>query len=100
MVGGFYDKIVHIRLFKQLQAHIFRAHLYLSLLEQMRLLMTVEADAGADEWVYGYPDWAPQEYYNTCVGTIAAGTTSDTCIVWSTGSGQGEFSGGYTSLSG
>lgn len=66
----------------------------------MRLLMTVDASGGEDEWVYGYPDWAPQEYYNTCVGTIAAGTTSDTCIVWSTGSGQGEFTGGYTSLSG
>lgn len=62
--------------------------------------MTVHADDGMDEWVYGYPDWSPQDYYNSCVGTTAAGSTSDICIVWSTGSGQGQFKGGYTSLSG
>lgn len=62
--------------------------------------MTVDADADADEWVYGHPDWLPQDYYNSCVGTTAAGTTSDTCIVWATEAGNGQFPGGYTSLSG
>ncbi|CAN0422556.1 unnamed protein product [Pylaiella littoralis] len=66
----------------------------------VRLLMTVDADADADEWVYGFPDYLPQDYYNSCVGPTAAGTTSDTCIVWSTGSGKSDISGGYTSLSG
>lgn len=67
---------------------------------QVRLLMTVDADADADEWVYGFPDYLPLDYYNSCVGTTSAGTTSDNCIVWSTGSGKSELSGGYASLSG
>ncbi|CAM9290802.1 unnamed protein product [Hapterophycus canaliculatus] len=67
---------------------------------RVRLLMTVTADSDADEWVYGHPDWLPQDYYNSCVGTTPAGTVSVTCIVWSTESGTGQFPGAYTSLSG
>ncbi|CAM9957992.1 unnamed protein product [Ectocarpus fasciculatus] len=69
---------------------------------EVRLLLTVTADSDADEWVYGYPDFLPQDYYNSCVGTTAAGTVSDTCIVWGTVSGSGfpDDAGAYTSLSG
>lgn len=67
---------------------------------QVRLVMTVTADSDADEWVYGFPDYKPLEYYNSCVGATGRGTVSDTCIVWSTGSGKSDIAGAYTSLSG
>ncbi len=67
---------------------------------QVRLHMTVTAvEEDGDEWVYGFPDYLPLDYYGSCVGTTAAGSTSD-CIVWSTGSGKSDIAGAYTSLSG
>ncbi|CAM9473825.1 unnamed protein product [Scytosiphon promiscuus] len=67
---------------------------------RVRLFMTVTADSDADEWVYGFPDFLPLDYYNSCLGTTPAGTVSDTCIVWSTVSGEGSHPGAFTSLSG
>lgn len=61
--------------------------------------MMVEAEE-EEEWVYGFPDYLPQDYYNSCVGTTPAETTSDPCIVWSAGSGTSHIAGAYTSLSG
>lgn len=60
--------------------------------------MTVEAGSQSDEWVYGSPDYISTGDYE-CVGITTAGTTSDTCVVWSVGSGTG-FGGAFSSLSG
>lgn len=62
--------------------------------------MTVTANSDAVKWVYGFPDYKPQGYNNSCVGATGKGTVSDTRIVWSTGSGKSDIAGVYTSLSG
>lgn len=66
---------------------------------QARLLLKVNAKEG-DEWVYGFPDFAGQDWFNECVGHFAEGT-SEKCVVASMGSGV-SFTGGSTfqSLSG
>ncbi len=61
--------------------------------------MMVEAEE-EEEWVYGYPDFIRYENYDSCVGIRPAETTSNPCVVWSTGSGTSDIVGAYASLSG